>query len=171
MRKLPLIIAACAMAASPFACHASGYIGASIGQTNIDIPGFDDGDSIAISGGYKFSDNFAIEASYVELGDSKDNEAPVWTLKADGINLAAIGIIPATDKIDVFGKLGMYMWDFSVNEAGFGEIYSKDGTDLSLGFGASMLVTERFGLVVEYQEFEVDDEDLSNISLGARFRF
>ena len=161
-------IAAFILVTSASFSHAGGYIGASLGQTDIDVPGFDDSTSIAISGGYKINNNFAVEGSYINLGESEDNIAPVWTAETTGINLSAVGIIPVNNKIDIFGKAGMFMWDFSVDQAGAGEIYSDDGTDLSLGFGASIKMTNQFGLVFEYQTFDVDDEDFSNISFGAR---
>ncbi len=79
--------------------------------------------------------------------------------------------MPVNEQVDLFAKAGMYMWDVSVSEAGFGEFYSEDGTDLSYGFGASINLAKQFSLIFEYQKFDVDDEDVSNISLGARFNF
>lgn len=148
----------------------SGYLGLSVGQTDIDTSGFDDGRSIAITGGYKFNENFAIEAAFVDLGDSEDNEDPVWTIEGDGFNLSAVGIVPVNETIDIFGKIGVFMWDLSLDEAGLGEIYSDDGTDLSFGIGASANLTEQFGVVFEYQRFDIDG-DASNISIGARLNF
>lgn len=171
MKRLSFSITACALATSISISHAGGYVGASLGKTDVDIPGFDDANSIAFTGGYKVNRNFAIEASYLDLGESEDDITPVWTIEVDGINLSAVGIMPVNEQIDIFAKVGMYMWNISVSEAGFGEFYSEDGTDLSFGFGASVNVTPQFGLVFEYQKFEVDDEDISNISLGARLNF
>lgn len=148
-----------------------GYIGASIGQTDVDIPTFSDGDSLAFTAGYRIDKNFAFEASYIDLGEFDDDIAPVWTIKADGFNFAAVGIIPINNTFEVFGKVGMYIWDFSVSEAGFGEFYSSDGNDISFGFGASANLTDQFNLIFEYQKFEVDDQDASNISFGARLNF
>ncbi|MCK5395417.1 MAG: porin family protein [Gammaproteobacteria bacterium] len=171
MKRLSSIITACVLTTSVSMSHAGGYIGASIGQTDIDVPGFDDANSLAIYGGYKVNKNFALELSYVDLGESEDDFAPVWTVEVDGINFSAVGIFPASEQVDLFGKVGMYMWDISVSEAGFGEFYSEDGTDLSFGFGAAINLTEQFALVFEYQMFDVDDEDMTNISLGARLNF
>ncbi len=171
MKKLSSIITACILTTSASMSHAGGYIGASIGQTDVDVPGFDDANSFALSGGYRVNQNFAIEVSYIDLGESEDDIAPVWTVDVDGINFSAVGIFPASEQVELFGKVGMYKWDISVSEAGFGEFYSEDGTDLSYGFGASVNLTKQFSLVFEYQKFDVDDEDFSNISLGARVNF
>lgn len=165
------ILASSIVLLSATASAEGGYLGLSVGQTDVDLSGFDDGDSIAISGGYKFNKNFAIEAAYVDLGESEDDIDPVWTLEADGFNFSAVGIIPVNEKIDIFGKVGIFMWDVSLDEAGYGELASDDGTDLSFGIGASANLTEQFGLVFEYQRFDLDDDDVTNISIGARFNF
>ncbi|WP_372883220.1 porin family protein [Psychromonas sp.] len=151
--------------------HAQEYIGASVGQSDIDISGFDDGTSIAVIGGYKFIENFALEASYINLGDSEDNQPPVWTIEVDGINFSAVGIIPVNEQIDLFAKVGLFVWDASLNEAGYGEIGIDEGSDISLGFGAAVNLTEQFGLLIEYQKFELDEVDVSNISIAARLYF
>ena len=148
-----------------------GYFGGSIGQTDIDTSGFDDGDSYSIAAGYRVSKNFAVEVSYIDLGESEDNIAPVWTIESDGFNFSAVGIIPVNDKIELFGKVGMFMWDASLDEAGTGELVSDDGTDLSLGLGATANLTDQFSVVFEYQQFDIDGDDVTNISIGARFNF
>lgn len=148
-----------------------GYVGLSLGQTDVDLSGFDDANSKAISGGYRFNKNFAIEAAYIDLGESEDDIDPIWTLETDGFNFSAVGIIPVSDKVDIFGKVGVFTWEVTLDEAGYGELASEDGTDISFGIGASVNLTEQFGIVVEYQKFDLDDDDVSNISIGARFNF
>jgi hypothetical protein len=167
------IVATCALAASASMSHASGYIGASIGRADYGISAiqFDDSTSFTLYGGYKVNQNFALEVSYVDLGESEDNIDPVWTIDAEGFNFSAVGIIPANEIVDVFAKVGVYAWDFSVSEAGFGEIYSNDGTDVSFGFGVSVNLAKQFDLVFEYQQVDVDDEGTKNISFGARYNF
>jgi len=63
------------------------------------------------------------------------------------------------------------MWDATLDEAGYGEIGSDDGTDISLGLGALVNLTDQFDVVFEYQRFDLDGGDVSNLSLGARFNF
>ena len=148
-----------------------GYIGASIGQTDLDVPGLSKGDSFAFTGGYRVNENFAVEAAYINLGDSDDGIAPVWTVETTGLNFSAVAIAPLNDTVEVFAKLGMYSWDLSIEEAGFGEFYSNDGNDVSAGVGILANLSDQFSLVFEYQSFEVDEEDASNISFGARANF
>jgi len=152
-----------------------GYFNLSVGQTDIDTKDFDDGDSFAVALGYKVNKNFALEASYIDLGESEDNIDPVWTVEGHGFNLSFVGILPVHEKIDIFAKAGVFMWDISLNEAGTGELATDNSTDLSLGLGISANLTDQFSIVFEYQEFQIEDEvfdgDISNISIGARFNF
>ena len=169
MLKKALIASSILLSSAAFA--EGGYIGVSVGQTDLDVSGFDDGDSLAFAAGYRINENFALEASYLDLGDSEDDIDPVWTVESDGFNFAVVGIIPVGEMVEIFGKAGVLMWDLSVSEAGYGEFYSEDGNDISLGFGATVNFTKQFAMVFEYQSFEIDDEDVSNISLGARLNF
>jgi opacity protein-like surface antigen len=151
--------------------NASGYIGASDGQADIDESGFDNSTSFSLTGGYKFTDNFAIEVSYIDLGDSDDDIAPVWTVEADGFDFSVVGILPVSEKVDLFAKVGAFMWDATIDEEGFGEIASDDGTDLSYGLGAAFKLNENFNVSLQYQMFDLDDTDVSNISLGVGYNF
>lgn len=47
------------------------------------------------------------------------------------------------------------MWDATLDEAGYGEIGSDDGTDISLGLGALVNLTDQFDVVFEYQRFDL----------------
>lgn len=148
--------------------HAGGYIGASVGQSELEG---EDSDSIAIVGGYKFNKNFAIEGSYINLYKFEENSN---SFEADGINMSAIGIFPINETIEIFAKVGIFKWDATLKVAGFGE-GSVDGSDISFGIGASLNITNRIGLVLEYQKFDLENGggelNIKNMSLGARFNF
>lgn len=158
---------------------AQAYIGAGAGMTTIDFcdefaaPGVscDDGDTgLKIFGGYKFSPNLAVEGAWVDLGDvtlsSGIGSASVGT---DGLEVAAVGIWPINPKWNVFGKLGLYMWDASVS-TGFGSV-SEDGTDLMFGFGGTWNFAERISLRAEWERFDLDGEDADFLSVGVQFNF
>lgn len=164
-------ITSSALFLSAMANASGGYIGVSAGQTDFGLPDFDDGNSFAITGGYRINESFAVEASYLDLGKAKDDIAPVWTIEGNGFNFSAVGIIPVNETFDIFGKVGIFVWDMSLHEAGYGELVSDDGADISLGFGASANLTEKFSVLFEYQKLDLNDETISNLSIGARFNF
>jgi len=152
------------------AAHAGGYVGASAGYT--DFPSdFDGAGSFTANGGYQINDNFAVEAAYLYLGEAEDDVAPIWEAEVTGFNFSAVGILPVSKKVDLFGKIGMFMWDVEISEEGYGKLGSDDGSDLSFGLGAAFHVTQEFSVVAELQRMDVSDGDLDNFSVGARLNF
>ena len=175
MIRKTLIASSFALLASTAAsAHAShygpgAYFGASAGITDYP-PGLGSTESYQGTMAFLPTYFFAMEASYIYLGEGEYDAVPDLTAKTSGLNLAAVGILPVNRHLDFFAKAGMYKWDIEVEGDGFGET-EKEGADLSVGFGASVNVTERFSLFSEIQRFEVDDEALFNLSAGARLNF
>lgn len=82
------------------AAHAGGYVGGAVGYS--DFPeDFDSSVSFAATGGYRVSDNFAVEAAYLYLGEAEDDMAPIWEAEVTGFNFSAVGIIPVNSQVDV----------------------------------------------------------------------
>lgn len=174
MKNSTKLIAAAILGMCASLSHAEVYIGAAVGMgmVDTDISDFDDSTTFSVSGGYRFNENFALELGYVDLGDAEDDVDPVWTLEADGFTAAAVVIVPVTSGLEIFGKLGAFMWDATLSEAGFGEFANDDGTDVTIGVGVSYQVMQNFGLVAEYQYFTFDEDiDVGNLSIGARLIF
>lgn len=62
--------------------------------------------------GYKVNPNFAVEAGYIDFGKAKYSASYTGgtaqgTVKAGGLDIAALGIVPITDSFSVFGKAGI----------------------------------------------------------------
>lgn len=62
--------------------------------------------------GYKVNPNFAVEAGYIDFGKARYSASYTGgtaegTVKAGGIDVAALGILPLTDNLSVFGKAGL----------------------------------------------------------------
>lgn len=160
---------------------AQGYVGAGAGITTSDLcngisgPGVncDDEDTgLKIFGGFKFSPNFAVEGAWIDLGEvSASGPGGSATAEADGFQLAAVGMIPFNPQWSIFGKLGAFMWDASVNSNVPGANASDDGTDIMFGVGAMWNFAERLGLRAEWERFDVDDEDVDFLSVGIQFNF
>lgn len=77
----------------------------------------DNGLAGRIAIGYQFNQNFAVEAGYLQLGESKLNLGAVHQptgisegtlkLQQNAIDLVGKGIIPVANNINVYGKLGI----------------------------------------------------------------
>lgn len=112
--------------------------------------------------------DLAVEAGYVDFGEPEIATAlGELTLDTTGINAWGIAAFNA-GPIDIFGKLGLVSWDV---EADFlGQSASDDGTDIGYGLGV------RFGLGPvqirgEYELYDVDEADISMLSLGIAYQF
>ena len=150
------------------------YAGASIGQATIDacdgVANCDDEDtSWKIFGGWEFNRNIALEAAWVDLGEiSGSIGGSAVSAEVDGWTLAGKGILPLTEQFAVFGKFGMIMWDVEGGGAASG--IDDDGTDLIYGLGAQYMFSDRFGIVGEWEWYDIDD-DVDLFSIGALFKF
>lgn len=180
-KQIFTVVLAAALCAFGNAAVAGGYAGVSGGITKIDVcddvnalfPGLscDDEDTgFKVFGGYKANENFAIEGLWADLGEvSISGPGGAGTVEVDGFGLAAVGILPLNEQFGIFGKLGIYRWDASGGGdlAGAGD----DGTDLMFGAGVNWNFTERFGLRVEWERYDIDGDDVDFLSLGLQFNF
>ena len=175
-----LLVAAFCLSAGPAAAQGTGfYAGGSVGRTSVDVcrklgsglTSCDDTDSgFKLFGGYKFNPNFGAEVAFVDLGEIKAT-GPGGTarLESDGLQLAAVGRFPINPQFDVFGKLGLFMWDISAS--GPGGSLSDDGTDIMIGAGVSWHFTRQLSLRGEWERFDIDGDDVDLLSVGLQFNF
>ena len=182
---LPLGLLVLALAFAPAAANADGgfYIGAGFGgatvEADLDIDEFpelpssiDEDDSAnKFFAGYMFdlpAVDLGVEGGYVNFGEAEvDTELGEFTLEPTGINLWGIVSLDA-GLIDIYGKLGYIMWDADFSVDGLSE--SDDGSDMGYGLGLS------FGLGSvairgEYEVYDIEDADVSMLSLGIVYRF
>jgi OOP family OmpA-OmpF porin len=150
------------------------YAGASIGQATIDacdgITSCDDEDtSWKIFGGWELNPNIAFEAAWVDFGEiSGSMGGSAVRAETDGWSFAAKGMLPLNERFGVFGKFGMIMWDVEGSGAASG--IDDDGTDLMYGIGGQYMFTKRFGIVGEWEWYDIDD-DVDLFSIGALIKF
>ncbi len=123
-----------------------------------------------IFGGYKFTDNMAIEAGYYDLGEregdhfvtSNNNKNKVGTNtgKASGIGLTGVYSQPIADDIEVFGKLGAMFWktegDMSYDHDDRSVNTDEDGTSVLFGLGASYNLSDNWSIRGEWERYNVD---------------
>ena len=88
--------------------------------------------------------------------------------EVDGWALAGKFMLPLNEQFGVFGKLGMIMWDVEGGGAASG--IDDDGTDLLYGIGAQYMFTDQFGIVGEWEWYDIDN-DVDLFSIGALYKF
>lgn len=164
----------------------SGLLSSGFTTTSIEDHNNDTG--YKIFGGYKFNRNFALEGGYFNLGKFgfKANTVPVGTLNGDirlqGVNLDAVGTLPLTEKMSVFGRLGLHYTEAKDSFRGTGLVAvtnpnpSESAANYKFGFGAQYDFTESFAVRLEAERYRVNDAvgnrgDIDLISLGLIYRF
>lgn len=156
------------------------YAGISVGTTSVDVcddlvavgaTSCDDTDSgLKLYAGNEISRNLGVELGWVDLGKvTASGPGGSAKVEVDGFQIAALGILPVNPRFSVFGKVGLYLWD--VSATGSGGSLSDDGSDIMFGLGLNWNLTQNLDLRAEWEQFDIDGDDVSLISAGVRLRF
>jgi OmpA-OmpF porin, OOP family len=120
-------------------------------------------------GGRKFNRNFAVEGGYFNLGKFgfTANTLPAGslsgTIKFQGLNLDAVGILPVTDKLSALGRVGLTYVQTKDSFRGTGAVTvtnpnpSKSEANFKVGLGAQYDLTRALGLRAEWERYRVND--------------
>ena len=177
MKKTVLCLLVVLVAATiPVSASDTGlYLGAGIGQASYDILDFYPslGDYVesptpgyTAYGGYRFLKFIAVEAGYADLGSPQWQERNVQgyqeraEVSVKGWNAFVVGILPVSNVVDIYGKLGILAWDTEITSFLQGEyIYSESstGTDTVYGIGAGFWVGPNVTLRGEAEWFKIGD--------------
>lgn len=163
-----------AQADAPY-LYAGGAFGASILEADVESETFKGSDyGLKLFGGYRFTENWGFEIAYTDLGEMDDTLNGIDVeLDTTGWEFSGVGYLPL-QSFDLFGKLGLFAWesDATASVGGFSASDDEDGTDLTIGFGASIPVTPNLDIRGEYQWYDIEDTDVAAfLSVGADFRF
>jgi OOP family OmpA-OmpF porin len=153
------------------------YLGAGLGRSTIDIIEFYPtlGDSLETTnsaykayGGYRILKFLALEAGYANLGSPQglEKNVPEHPERAEvsvkGLDAFVVGILPVSNVVDIFGKLGLMSWDTDVTSVQDGEVIydeSYSGTDTAYGIGIGFWVGKNVTLRAEGEWFKIGDFD------------
>jgi opacity protein-like surface antigen len=179
MKKISAVTLSTLLASSMFAsgAMADNYFGVGVGSA--DLEGYDDS-SFKIFGGTRNA-NLGFEVAYHDFGSIGETIPGIasFTWETTGIEFSGVGYMPVSPTMDVFGKLGLLMWDVDVTLTDYTipatATGSTDGNDLIYGVGLQFNTSNNLSLRVEYQastlDVEGEDIDLENWSVGATFKF
>ncbi len=158
------------------------YLGAGVGNAAVEVdladaqfptlPEFDEDDAgYKIFGGFTWelpSISLGIEGAYNDFGNPRANvQGFDLSVEPTGISVfgvAALGLGP----IELFGKAGLLAWD--ADAVIDGTVSTDDGTDPAYGVGLR-LNAGRFQVRGEYELYDVDEADLTMLSVGIAYRF
>lgn len=147
------------------------YLGGGIGYNRLEseeIPNSDDeltDDHVGYKGiaGIRLGPVLSIEGQYVDFGTAEDGDNEV---DASGWTAGATVMLPLTERINPYGKVGALFWEVDGRSAGVTPPLrvSEDGTDFTYGVGVAFGLTESLALRTEYERFELDE---TNVDLGS----
>ena len=151
---------------------AGWYIGGSYGKSSYSFSGVpagvsvDDSDTgFKIFGGFQFTQHWGAEVGYADFGNATASGALSGEVGVKAFTFAGTGTLPLGENFALLGKLGMARWDVS------GTGGSDSGTDPYYGVGARYNFNKNLGLVVDYEKLDVEDDSVSMISIGVRYKF
>jgi OOP family OmpA-OmpF porin len=147
----------------------------------------------ALGVGYKFNQNFAVEAAYFDMGkfsNKATGSAGVNTVGVNaewtgsGIGLSALGILPINADFSVFAKAGVAHTELKVKVDG-----TRNGVVIAtaaaksrefvptVGLGAEYSLTKNVAIRAEYDRYfnvgnnETGEADADSITVGVKFSF
>lgn len=184
MKRTLIAIAMLAASVGFSAAQAQGYVGASVGQSELkeDCTGGVTCDykdtGFKVFGGYMLMPNFGIEAAYVDLGKATETAPGISAqIESSGFGLWAKGVLPI-DSFALFAKAGFAYLDTEVSGSisGLGSAsVSESNTNFAWGVGGAYHFTKNLGLRVEYERFRVEfrgeKSDVDLLSAGIVYRF
>jgi len=184
LSTLAVCLGVCLLAAVP--ASAGPYFGASLGQASADLGStgpdttVDDTDTEwKIYGGWRLFKFVALEAGFSDMGEMSLDTTSLSgnyseTLSANGITVAALGVVPV-GQFDIFAKMGYLYWDAdygTVNHPVLGTgTFGGDGDDTILGAGVVWNYPGFGAARLEYEQAEVGDLDVDSIAAGLTFMF
>lgn len=144
------------------------YVTGSVGLTSASADGGYEGNATGfkLGGGYVFTPNIGIEGYWIDHGETDDSGVKVDT---SAIVVSAVGMFPVNPQFDLFGKVGMAMWDGEAKAEGFGST-SNDGTDVTYGFGGAFHLNDQMDIRAEFEMVDMDDYEVTFISGGVNYK-
>ncbi|MBH0094806.1 porin family protein [Psychrobacter sp. NZS113] len=144
------------------------YVGAKVGQFDLDTNNADDPTAYGVYAGYNFDPNFGIEAEYVGSDDADYRGGDI-----DAKSYGAYGTYRyafADTGVYAKGKVGVARTEVEARNTDLGGLYNGEDKDTSLagGVGLGYSVTPNFNVEAEYDMLG-SDTDL--MTVGANIKF
>jgi OOP family OmpA-OmpF porin len=129
----------------------------SIDDAGID---FSDGDNATkVFAGWHFNRFLAVQADFVDFGESSGAVTPSVSGSSDvqGLAPSVVATIPV-GPLELFGRVGMMFYEIDLNLTG-GRVVDESGEDLVWSAGLGIDVLDRVNLRLEYEEIDIEQLD------------
>ncbi len=146
------------------------YFGVGLGDAKLNETSIDDETGKKFFAGYQINRFFAVEAGYTDFGSFKSSSIGT-TSELDGFETTVLASYPIGSRFSVFGRFGLWNWDYETTAATGVKIGSKDGRNIVHGIGADFNLNKRIKLRGSWDEYRVDNGIANNISLNLVYNF
>jgi len=188
-------VAAAAMlfAGPALAQDARFYVGASVGQAEVEgfcseissivslvggsLGSCDEKDTAwKLFGGYQFNRHFALEGSYFDYGSASARGQTFGVplqVAADltAFGIAAVGMLPLGSQFSLFGKLGLLRSELDVGASGVGGASAGSDSETGLHYGVGLMFNLAGNFSVRAEWERNDEAEIDMLSLGVQVRF
>src|SRR5918993_2250815 len=124
---------------------------------------FSDGDNaMKVFAGYAFNRFFAVQADFIDFGESSGAVSPSarGTSDVQGLAPSVVGTLPI-GPIELFARVGYIFYEVDLNLTG-GRLVEESGEDLVYSAGIGIDVLDRLNLRLEYEEIDISELDESD---------
>lgn len=126
--------------------------------------------------GYRFMRFIGIEAAYVDFGKANDTldfgggTTTSVDLKTHGETAEITGTIPIGSFLEIYGKAGYLWWNAKAEDSTNSD--TNSGNDPVYGGGVKLIFAKKFGVRLEYEQFDIQDtKKVYLITGGIEWRF
>lgn len=160
------------------------------GATGLSSTDSGNGNQWRLQLGYGFNSNLAIEGGYIDFGKAKysatynEGGSAAGELKAGGLDLVALGILPLSDRFSIFGKAGVVALKAKSSLVASAPAIAATANATSsevrplIGLGASYKVADNVDLRAEFDHVngigktnKTGTMDSNMFSLGVAYHF
>jgi len=133
------------------------YVGVKLGIVNYGYSNVTNNSQMGFGflGGYAFSENFAVEAEYNNLGGFDSPAFPPETIKGSSFGLSGVGSYPFSQEFSLYGKLGIS--NSTLRDTVFGVTTDITNTGVNAGFGGQYNISKEIGIRVGIDIYQVGD--------------
>lgn len=164
------------------ALNSAGAVGLSSGEST-------SGNYWRLQGGYRFNENFALEAGYIDLGKATykadfNGGSAKGSLKAGGLDAAAVLSLPLNDSLAIFAKGGMIAAKVEAHLTADASVVLPDNNSSVnevrplFGFGAVYKISQEWDIRADYDQVNglgkstsTGTMDSKMMSLGVVYKF
>jgi OOP family OmpA-OmpF porin len=120
--------------------------------------------------GYDVNENFAIEGSYVNSGEAEDEVLGEQVeVKLTAFTVSVVGLMPVSDTVKLFGKLGFYTGEEEVTVQGF--TLDDDDDGMTVGAGIRFASSDNLVIRGDFDWFDTQLDTVWSVGVGIQYYF